>query len=99
MFQGRGKEFVGCLLYTSDAADERSRVDLGGRRIIKKKKRDAERTAKRGLTREERSTSATTRPLNGRSMNNEYQTAANSTATRGVPRRSVRASAAGRSPS
>ena len=26
-----------CLLYTSDAADERSRVDLGGRRIIKKK--------------------------------------------------------------
>ena len=26
-----------CLLYTSDAADERSRVDLGGRRNIKKK--------------------------------------------------------------
>ena len=26
-----------CLLYTSDAADERSSVDLGGRRIIKKK--------------------------------------------------------------
>ena len=26
------------LLYTSDAADERSSVDLGGRRIIKKKK-------------------------------------------------------------
>ena len=26
-----------CLLYTSDAADERSRVDLGGRRVIKKK--------------------------------------------------------------
>ena len=26
----------GCLLYTSDAADERSSVDLGGRRIIKK---------------------------------------------------------------
>mgnify|MGYP003376560568 CR=1 FL=1 len=25
-----------CLLYTSDAADERSSVDLGGRRIIKK---------------------------------------------------------------
>src|SRR5678815_3878908 len=24
-----------CLLYTSDAADERSSVDLGGRRIIK----------------------------------------------------------------
>ena len=27
-----------CLLYTSDAADERSSVDLGGRSIIKKKK-------------------------------------------------------------
>ena len=27
-----------CLLYTSDAADERSSVDLGGRRIITKKK-------------------------------------------------------------
>ena len=30
--------FTTCLLYTSDAADERSSVDLGGRRIIKKKK-------------------------------------------------------------
>ena len=30
---------IPCLLYTSDAADERSSVDLGGRRIIKKKKR------------------------------------------------------------
>ena len=29
--------FPCCLLYTSDAADERSSVDLGGRRIIKKK--------------------------------------------------------------
>ena len=28
-----------CHLYTSDAADERSSVDLGGRRIIKKKKK------------------------------------------------------------
>ena len=31
-------QFNVCLLYTSDAADERSSVDLGGRRIIKKKK-------------------------------------------------------------
>ena len=31
-------EVEDCLLYTSDAADERSSVDLGGRRIIKKKK-------------------------------------------------------------
>ena len=29
--------FVGCLLYTSDAADDTPCVDLGGRRIIKKK--------------------------------------------------------------
>ena len=32
-----GKPLRICLLYTSDAADERSSVDLGGRRIIKKK--------------------------------------------------------------
>ena len=32
---------IRCLLYTSDAADERSSVDLGGRRIIKKKKNNA----------------------------------------------------------
>ena len=31
-------EYEACLLYTSDAADERSSVDLGGRRIIKTKK-------------------------------------------------------------
>src|SRR5674536_215225 len=29
-----------CLLYTSDAADEEDSVDLGGRRIIKKKNQD-----------------------------------------------------------
>ena len=28
---------MSCLLYTSDAADEADSVDLGGRRIIKKK--------------------------------------------------------------
>ena len=28
---------IACLLYTPDAADARSRVDLGGRRIHKKK--------------------------------------------------------------
>ena len=32
-------QFNYCLLYTSDAADERSSVDLGGRRTIKKKKK------------------------------------------------------------
>ena len=29
--------YIYCLLYTSDAADEEDSVDLGGRRIIKKK--------------------------------------------------------------
>ena len=33
-----GAPFLGCLLYTSDAADERSSVALGGRRIITKTK-------------------------------------------------------------
>ena len=36
--------FITCLLYTSDAADERSSVDLGGRRIIKKKKYEKKKT-------------------------------------------------------
>ena len=41
-FEGRARAvgydaIYACLLYTSDAADERSSVDLGGRRIIKKK--------------------------------------------------------------
>ena len=31
---------IPCLLYTSDAADERSSVDLGGRRLINKKKKE-----------------------------------------------------------
>ena len=35
-----GGQGAGCLLYTSAAADERSSVDLGGRRVIKKKKND-----------------------------------------------------------
>ena len=46
-----------CLLYTSDAADERSSVDLGGRRIIKKKNKydtihggDSEINAKDAVT-------------------------------------------------
>ena len=35
------RECYTCLLYTSDAADERSSVDLGGRRIIKKKNKES----------------------------------------------------------
>ena len=33
-----------CLLYTSDAADERSSVDLGGRRIIQKNTKKKKQT-------------------------------------------------------
>src|SRR5665648_1262115 len=36
--RGFAVKFYTCLLYTSDAADEEESVDLGGRRIIKKKK-------------------------------------------------------------
>eukprot|EP00658_Telonema_sp_P-2_P060833 TRINITY_DN49644_c0_g1_i1.p1 TRINITY_DN49644_c0_g1~~TRINITY_DN49644_c0_g1_i1.p1 ORF type:complete len:149 (+),score=38.80 TRINITY_DN49644_c0_g1_i1:204-650(+) len=36
--QPQSTEYKRCLLYTSDAADEEDSVDLGGRRIIKKKK-------------------------------------------------------------
>ena len=45
-----------CLLYTSDAADERSSVDLGGRRIIQKK------TKKKRRRREKKKKSTTPRP-------------------------------------
>ena len=34
---------MACLLYTSEAADERLCVDLGGRRIIKKKTKNKRR--------------------------------------------------------
>ena len=34
-----GDHVICCLLYTSDAADDSLRVDLGGRRIIKKRRR------------------------------------------------------------
>ena len=37
LLTGRHPRIGRCLLYTSDAADERSSVDLGGRRLIKKK--------------------------------------------------------------
>mgnify|MGYP007111971814 CR=1 FL=1 len=37
-FTGYPNGVITCLLYTSDAADDLLCVDLGGRRIIKKKK-------------------------------------------------------------
>ena len=36
IFTACGNYTYGCLLYTSDAADDMQCVDLGGRRIIKK---------------------------------------------------------------
>ena len=45
---------VRCLLYTSDAADERSSVDLGGPRIIQKKKECANQHKQTRSTKEER---------------------------------------------
>ena len=39
IFNFSGADIRTCLLYTSDAADEGLGVDLGGRRIIKKKKK------------------------------------------------------------
>ena len=47
-----------CLLYTSDAADERSSVDLGGRRIIKKKKRTKKRKSSNSTKKNNRRTRA-----------------------------------------
>mgnify|MGYP003381524158 CR=1 FL=1 len=44
------REKKGCLLYTSDAADERSSVDLGGRRIIKKKNRKKQEKKMKKIT-------------------------------------------------
>src|SRR5665811_1766460 len=41
---GLGEPLYLCLLYTSDAADDLTRVDLGGRRIIKKKKKTKMKT-------------------------------------------------------
>ena len=47
LFIVQDPEVPNCLLYTSDAADERSSVDLGGRRIIKKKKKKAKKRTRR----------------------------------------------------
>ena len=46
-----------CLLYTSDAADERSSVDLGGRRILKKKKREKTRRRRHNIDRKQKARS------------------------------------------
>ena len=50
----------GCLLYTSDAADERSSVDLGGRRIIIKK--NGERIERRCNQHQEKTHSKSQQP-------------------------------------
>ena len=50
-----------CLLYTSDAADERSSVDLGGRRIIKKKKQEETNKIEHTNNQQDEETNAHTR--------------------------------------
>ena len=45
-----------CLLYTSDAADERSSVDLGGRRIIKKKNKKENKKKKNNKQKKKQTT-------------------------------------------
>ena len=55
-----------CLLYTSDAADERSSVDLGGRRIIKKKKKQEKNRIQRLLFRTNTDDSDSEHKLNSR---------------------------------
>ena len=61
-----GSLSIRCLLYTSDAADERSSVDLGGRRIIKKKKRKGDEeghgTSERETTDTDKTERTTSKP-------------------------------------
>ena len=49
-----------CLLYTSDAADERSSVDLGGRRIIKKKKKEKKKRTTTNINKQHETRSQST---------------------------------------
>ena len=61
-----------CLLYTSDAADERSSVDLGGRRIIKKKKNKRIRKKKNKKKKKNiKKNKKTTTTLNSKPLNIE----------------------------
>ena len=55
VFTAYAKPFC-CLLYTSDAADDLPCVDLGGRRIIKKKK-TAKKNTKKNNSRDRHTTS------------------------------------------
>ena len=57
VFEAVGVGTTTCLLYTSDAADERSSVDLGGRRIIKKKKHRVHERARDSMKRSTHTTS------------------------------------------
>ena len=56
-----GERLHDCLLYTSDAADERSSVDLGGRRIIKKKNKYGRRDSPQTNTKHRYPTQTTSR--------------------------------------
>ena len=71
LLPGEYKEiYRSCLLYTSDAADERSSVDLGGRRIIKTKKNKKTKKNIRNRTTKDTNKSNTERPDD---MNRRHQ--------------------------
>ena len=53
ILHGQDEPITHCLLYTSDAADKRSRVDPGGRRIIKKKTQSRLRRERRRQERDQ----------------------------------------------
>ena len=72
IFLGLDAHKVRCLLYTSDAADERSSVDLGGRRIIKKKRRKNDEVQTIAKLQENKHRSSMTRRPEHIDKKNEY---------------------------
>ena len=66
---------MGCLLYTSDAADEEDSVDLGGSSIIKKKKEeDIEKQKKKNDKQRSRKYDRMGEVINERSEDEAYYT-------------------------
>ena len=65
------EKLYACLLYTSDAADERSSVDLGGRRIIKKKNTEDDGSSRVSKKHDKLSVRMTTKTEAKRSRENE----------------------------
>eukprot|EP00658_Telonema_sp_P-2_P010737 TRINITY_DN14061_c0_g1_i1.p2 TRINITY_DN14061_c0_g1~~TRINITY_DN14061_c0_g1_i1.p2 ORF type:complete len:100 (+),score=21.12 TRINITY_DN14061_c0_g1_i1:811-1110(+) len=66
-------QLLTCLLYTSDAADEEDSVDLGGRRIIKKKKKVNQRDSLENKRQNKQKEVDKEIVQNGREMRNVYK--------------------------